>query len=304
MNTRLIALLTCGLAITISASPQTYFYNEKYYDKDLLYELSLSTGGINCLTDLGGRSGQGKGFLKDLNVKHTRLTAGIGAGFVYRYKAGLRLDINTGTLYGDDAILENDQSDARMRYLRNLHFRTSLLEFLLMAELFPLSIFFMSDKNPRLSPYVLGGIGIFSFNPQANLNGNWINLQPLRTEGQGFAEYPDRKPYNRTQVNFPVGAGIKYELSALFNLKLEVLHRITTTDYLDDVSTTYIEPGLFYDYLSATNAGVATLLHDRRGALNPQHGATPGAKRGGRTKNDAYFSAVFKLGFVIGRERR
>ncbi len=304
MNTRLIALLTCGLTISTSASPQSYFYNNKFYDKDLLYEVNVSFGGMNCFTDLGGKSGRGKGFIKDLNPEYTRLTVGVSTGFIYRYKVGLRVDLNVGSLYANDRILENDQSEARMRYLRNLHFRSSIFELLAIAELFPLTILLQFDKVPLLSPYIMGGIGVFSFNPQASLNGIWVNLQPLRTEGQGFEEYAERKPYARTQINFPVGIGIKYELSALFNLKLEVLHRFTTTDYLDDVSTTYINPELFRRYLNPSEAILAEKLQDRRAILNPQQIATPGAIRGGSKKNDSYFSATLKVSFVIGRERR
>ena len=35
----------------------------------------------------------------------------------------------------------------------------------------------------------------------------------LHTEGEGFAEYPDRKEYKLKQINFPVGAGIKYKIA-------------------------------------------------------------------------------------------
>jgi hypothetical protein len=70
-------------------------------------------------------------------------------------------------------------------------------------------------------------------------------------------EYPERKEYKLTQLNFPLGAGIKLECSALLNLRLEILHRITRTDYLDDVSTRYIDPSLFQKYLSPNKASNA-----------------------------------------------
>ncbi|MBX3239978.1 MAG: hypothetical protein KIT80_22030 [Chitinophagaceae bacterium] len=307
MNTKLVSLLTYCLSVVSLSFPQSYFYNESYYDSDLLFEISLSVGAINCLTDLGGRKGVGRGFIKDLNIENTKLTAGLGAGFVYRYAAGIRIDANTGTLYANDNVLDNDHSEAKHRYKRNLHFRSSVFEIVSVAELYPLQLFFPitpDTRAPRLAPYVAAGIGVFRFNPQANLNGIWIDLHPLRTEGQGFPEHPERKPYSLTQINFPVGAGIKYELSALFNLKLEILHRITTTDYIDDVSTTYIHPDLFRNYLSPENARLAESLYDRRRELDPQQAHTPGAIRGGRRKNDAYFSIVLKLNFIIGRERR
>ncbi len=306
MNTRLTALLICMCTIALRAFPQSYFYNNRYYDRDLLFEISLSAGGMNCFTDLGGRSGRGKGFIKDLNIIHTRLTAAAGIGLIYRYRVGIRIDLQAGSIYANDRILKGDQSEAHMRYLRNLHFRSSVLEILAITEWFPLALLrgTPDEGAPRWSPYIMGGAGVFQFNPQASINGIWVELQPLRTEGQGFAEYADRRPYKLTQVNFPVGAGLKYELSALFNLKLEVLHRITSTDYLDDVSTRYINPALFSNYLDPVQARLAEALHDRGGELNNSHVPTPGAIRGSNKKNDAYFTVMCKLSWVLGRRHR
>ena len=67
----------------------------------------------------------------------------------------------------------------------------------------------MMNYPPAVSPYILAGIGYFHFNPQANLNDNYVDLQPLHTEGQGFAEYPNVKEYKLSQINFPVGIGSK-----------------------------------------------------------------------------------------------
>jgi hypothetical protein len=48
------------LCLQLTANSQSYFYNERYYDSPVLTELGLSLGAMNCLTDLGGRSGTGK----------------------------------------------------------------------------------------------------------------------------------------------------------------------------------------------------------------------------------------------------
>jgi hypothetical protein len=85
-----------------------------------------------------------------------------------------------------------------------MHFRSSILELALLAEFHPLMLKYYPDGQPSLSPYVTAGVGWFSFNPQAQAGGLWHDLQPLATEGQGFAEYPDRQPYRRAQVNVPV----------------------------------------------------------------------------------------------------
>jgi len=81
-----------------------------------------------------------------------------------------------------------------------------------------------------------------------------------------------------------------------------VLYRRTFTDYIDDVSTDYIDPNLFDKYLSTTDAAIARQIHAKAtevtgpGAI----GVGPGAKRGTPTHNDAYFSLFLKLGVKLG----
>ena len=67
----------------------------------------------------------------------------------------------------------------------------------------------------------------------------WIDLQPLGTEGQGTTAYPDRKKYSRTQIAIPMGGGVKISLNDNLNIAFSFSARKTYTDYLDDVSTTY-----------------------------------------------------------------
>ncbi|MCO5237619.1 MAG: hypothetical protein M9933_15265 [Chitinophagaceae bacterium] len=283
---------------------QDYFYNNYYYDKDFLWEAGLSLGAINCLTDIGGRAGRGKKFLKDMNPENTRVSGGIFVGLNYRYALGLRLELNTGTLTAFDSILKNDRSEAHGRYLRNLHFKSPLTEWLLLAEIHPLRFGGMNEKPNIISPYLIVGAGCFRFDPRANLNGAWIALHDLHTEGQGFPEYPDRQPYRLTQLNFPVGIGIKVECSALLNIRLEILHRFTHTDYLDDVSTRYIDPALFKQYLAPEAAALALLLHDRQGEIDATRKTIAGSIRGNDKRNDSYFTVQCKLSMIMGRERR
>lgn len=42
------------------ASAQYYFYDDKYYDAPLIFEVGGSIGIMNCLTDVGGNKGIGK----------------------------------------------------------------------------------------------------------------------------------------------------------------------------------------------------------------------------------------------------
>ena len=42
------------------------------------------------------------------------------------------------------------------------------------------------------------------------------------------------------QLCFPIGFGVKYAVTDKVNISFEIAHRFTTTDYIDDVSTTYV----------------------------------------------------------------
>jgi Domain of unknown function (DUF6089) len=301
ISTAVVALCFCGLR----SEAQYYFYDNNYYDNPVVYELGGSVGIMNCLSDLGGNKGIGKRFVKDLNFGNTQLAGSVYFNAMYKNAVALRLEGTFGQVKAYDSVLKKVKASTFGRYERNLSFRSNITEFMGVVEIHPL--FFRNfDENteaPRISPYVLGGIGYFSFNPQAKLQNKWVDLQPLRTEGQGFTEYPKRKPYELKQINIPLGMGLKYELSPMLNLRAEVVYRILTTDYLDDVSTNYIDPTLYSNYFTGTKLTNALLLNDRQYELDPTHITTDGDQRGNSTRNDAYFTFNLKIGLVFGRER-
>lgn len=285
---------------------QSYFYNSPYYENAAIWEAGLSAGIMNCFTDLGGRPGPGKSFIKDLAWQQAQPCAGFYTSFLYHYSIGARLEASFGHVAADDNILKGDNSVAIGRYRRNLHFRSSIAELALTTEIHPLAIAAIPDYSHLFSPYLLAGIGVFSFNPKANLNGNWVSLRPLHTEGQGFTEHPGRRPYKLTQLNLPVGIGVKYEISDLLTTRIEIIHRVLFTDYLDDVSNTYIDPGLFYRYMDRATATIAAQLADRRNHNGLPNNAPlpfkPGM-RGNPANKDAFFSINCKLGIILNRRR-
>ncbi len=279
---------------------QYYYYNNTYYDKDLLFEVGGGIGGMNALTDLGGSKSNNGFYLNELTPKNTKFNAEFYIAAMYQQTFGLRLQITYGGVQGADSVLKGTQGKSRGRYERNLSFKSTIREVSAVFEFHPLMLKYFEDGPPRLSPYFMAGLGWFSFNPQARLNGQWIDLQPLRTEGQGFKEHKGREPYNLSQVNVPVGFGVKYELSPLFNIRGEFLHRMLFTDYLDDVSIEYIDPALFDKYLSPAKAAQARALYQRNRTPTT---IAPGTQRGGPV-NDSYMSFNIKVGIVLGREKR
>jgi hypothetical protein len=292
-------LLVILLAFSPVCFSQSYYYDNRYYDRLLLAEAGLFSGGMNCLTDLGGKPGKQKPFYNDINWSCTRPCAGVHASILYLYTIGLRFEAMIGTVNGADSLLRKNIGDAIHRFQRNLHFRSRIAEFSLTIEFHPLSL--LSDPyefSARFSPYLVAGIGLFSFDPQSQWQGKWISLRPLRTEGQGFPDYPGRPRYKPVQLNFPAGFGLKYEISALFNARLEGVYRFLQTDYLDDVSSRYINPALFFRYQNGATAALATSLADRR-----PPGTASADKRGNSKNNDAYFSLALKIGVVLNRKR-
>jgi hypothetical protein len=136
----------------------------------------------------------------------------------------------------------------------------------------------------------------------ANGNRSWYYLRPLHTEGEGFPEYPKRKEYSLTQINFPMGVGLKYYVSDRVNVSFEILLRKSLTDYIDDVSTDYIDPDLFDKYLSPQDAIIARKISDKaNGIVDPSLTRNaPGEIRGNPHQNDSYFTTFLKIGVRVG----
>jgi hypothetical protein len=285
-----------------SAKAQYYFFDDVYYDSPWLYETGISLNAMNCLTDLGGHKGIGKTFLKDLNMGKTHISGGVFFSVAYKNAVALRLEGTFGKVSGNDNVLLGITDIAKERFNRNLNFRSYITDVNAMLEIHPMYIFVdwpaKETSPPRTSPYLLGGIGYFSFNPQTKVGNNYIDLQPLKTEGQGFAE-TGRPDYKLNQLNIPMGGGVKYELSPLINLRAEVVYRKTFTDYIDDLSTRYVDPNLFAKYLTPQKAALATQLSNRQ--IEQRMGV--GSIRGISKNNDGFFTVNLKVSVIIGRER-
>ncbi len=298
-----LVLLTCAV-FNQPLKAQYYFYNDKYYENEVVVELGLSGGLMNSLTDLGGKKGIGKNFVKDLRWATARPSYGFYAMAMYKNMIGVRLEGTFGEVVGYDSILKDVAGSTFGRYDRNLSFKSRISEIQLAVEFHPIALFNFEENPPPYSPYVIAGVGRYSFDPQAELRGQWYSLKPLSTEGQGFKEYKDRSPYQLNQFNIAAGLGIKYEINSLFNARLEFVHRFLSTDYLDDVSTKYVDPALFANYLPANLVLIAQQLANRKNEINPGSKTKIGEQRGDPKDNDAYFTIQLKVGITLGRQKR
>ena len=271
-------------------------------------EVGLGIGPLFFLGDLGGNAGVGKRFIKDVNLPLTNIAKG---AYVALYPAewlGFRIAINQGRLEGYDSVVK-DKGDAEYyRKKRNLQFRSPLLEAYAAVEIYPTVFMEQYDGlQGKLRPYIVGGVGVFKFKPQGKYytpdgRGTWVDLQPLHLEGQGMAEYPDRPNYKLMSLEIPVGVGFKYYIKENLFVGFEIMHRKSFSDYVDDVSTDYIDNTLFANYLSPAQAAVANQLYFREGFV--PGGTTNrvpfiGEQRGNPKQNDSFFSSILRFGWRL-----
>lgn len=225
-------------------------------------------------------------YFGDLNPNYDLSNPEIAAGIIFRYNFNKRLALKFGGNYG--SIVGNDAfSDDIFQRNRNLSFRSDIIEGNLNFE-FNFLTYEHGSKNNRFTPYAFVGVSLFDFNPEAQLNGEWNELQPLGTEGQFRGE-----EYALTQVALNYGFGLKVDVTFDWSINIFVSSRRLFTDYLDDVSTSYPDKG----DLEEIREELSILYSDR--TLN--NSGTIGYQRGNSQSNDSY--AFFGIGLVYNFAR-
>jgi hypothetical protein len=209
-------------------------------------EIFFGGGATQFLGDLGGQEGIGKDYsLADINWKSTNWN--ILGGYRYRFHPAWAVSFvgNIGSVKASDALTKNPARNSRQieikTLLANLVIRAEYLiyvnEKVGKRNALP-GLKGMKDKSVQV--FIFTGIGFAYYNPKgySQLSGEWVALQPLKTEGQG---YPggDGKTYKRFTVCHPFGIGYRTGLGRTWRLMFEVSYFKTYTDYMDDVSTTY-----------------------------------------------------------------
>ncbi|HEU4718561.1 MAG TPA: DUF6089 family protein [Bacteroidia bacterium] len=206
-------------------------------------------------------------------------------GLVYRHNFNLRLSVAGSALFGSIQGIDARSSSYEQQQ-RNLSFRSPVYELAGRAE-FNFIEYKIGDDKHEFTPFMFLGAAVFNFNPKAAFGNQWVALQPLKTEGQG-------KPYMRTQFSIPFGAGIKTNLAKRIGLVAEWGLRKTFTDYLDDVSTVYADPGTLY-----SNGGpLAVAVADR----STSAGSNAGRQRGNPRTKDWYSFAGLTLTFQLAHK--
>ncbi len=234
----------------------------------------------------------------------------MGGMFVrYTHVPGLafRLGVNYGSLFATDATNKEKaltalttEDDYFQRYVRNLDAHTNIWEGNLIAEISPIRLLgnweFGRAAKWRVQPYLLVGISGFSYNPRGtnkNLTTGQeglVDLRPLHTEGQAYTSAGMPESYPSWSYAALGGIGVRFEIGKGLGIGLEYQLRHTFTDYLDDVSGTYIDP-LIHDIAYLNEFGKADLsnkMMDRSNEIIPGYKNAAGMNRGDPNNKDMF----------------
>ncbi len=302
---------------------------KSHFGKDKIYNaVGFSLNALNYYGDLAPKPSR---FSTDLAFTRPA----IGISFSHRF--GPRYTLTTaftyGTLRGSDAESADagDLENGIYRTYRNLSFRNRIKELSVVAsfDLFENMATYIS--RVRWTPYAYLGVAVFHHNPQAkapdtDLAGNplpeageWVNLQPLGTEGQN-ADLPDGaansgiKPYKLIQPAIPFGLGLRFRINEVMDFSTEIGFRYLFTDYIDDVSRNYVDLGVF------GNDELAKAMSYRTGEVRGPAPAGAGGEnsgsyrvwagygaenpdniRGNKSDKDIYMVTTFKLTYILGK---
>jgi hypothetical protein len=206
--------------------------------KRLIWMAAFAFLPMSAQTHEIGLGGGGGYYVGDLNpVVHWQAPHPGGTLF-YRYNYGNHWSFRGSMVYtsvsaADSVGLFDYQTT------RNLSFSSDIFEIHGAVEFNFLPYRPGRNKTNRITPFMFAGLGAFHFNPQANYNGTLVDLATLGTEGQGTGSFPERRRYSRIAAVLPFGLGFKWRFAERWSMQGEWGMRMTLTDYLDDVSTTY-----------------------------------------------------------------
>ena len=227
-------------------------------------------------------------YIGDLNPSaHFNSLTRPALGLIFRHNFNSRFAIAYTGFFGSIQGIDS-RSNSYEQQQRNLSFRSTLYEFGFRGE-FNFIDYKIGDDRHSFTPFMFLGAGVFNFNPKASFDNLWVALQPLKTEGQ-------TKPYQKTQVAIPFGAGVRINLSKRIGFLAEWGMRKTFTDYIDDVSTVYADP----TQLIADNGELSAAVADRSGS----DFSNIGRQRGNPRTKDWYSFAGVTITFQLANPKK
>ncbi|HON17799.1 MAG TPA: hypothetical protein PK990_01365 [Salinivirgaceae bacterium] len=254
-----IALIAMVVGVGKSLLGQAYNWRK------LRYEVYGGFGATNFMGDAGTPINKGLQTIFWVNPSAIRPVIQLGGRMALDPRQKVRVNLAVGMLYNDDRY--GGMPD------RFLHFRSPIVE---LGGIYEFYIIKEQQKRNRyrwlnlpkrpkrnhIPTYLFAGVAGIYFNPQAYTRGEWHNLRPLSTAGQGLPGYKD--PYSLVSVAFPFGIGWKVKVAKYQSINFEAGWRLTLTDYIDDISADPFPP----TQLLLDNRGeIAAILSYRYGGL-------------------------------------
>jgi hypothetical protein len=208
------------------------------------------------------------------------------AGIMYKYFFNPRVGIRAAASVVQITAADSLSSVAADRQ-RNLNFSSRLFEVQGGLEVNLLKI---DIEKFKFTPYIYGGGAVFYGNPYTkDVMGEKFYLRNMGTEGQGLPGYPDRKFYPMVNGAFVFGGGLKAFVGKTVLVCAEVGLRYTSTDYIDDVSRSYVNLDTLRAYRGQKAADLAYRGNEKydwdKNYPNYTH------QRGDFKKNDWYWTA-------------
>ena len=192
------------------------------------------------IVEVGGNVGLSY-YMGDLNPNKPFVQSDFGWGLLVRYYEGTRWAFRFS--YSNLNVNGSDEASG-YRPERGLSFHSKVNDFALIAE-FNFFDYFTGSRRNRLSPYIFGGVSIFTFNPKAD-DGNELHDR-LTDVVYGSYDYYDtinnvvetivyekKLDYSKRAVSIPFGVGVKYSVNNRLGMTVEWRWDITFTDWLDD----------------------------------------------------------------------
>src|ERR1700735_2100286 len=224
---------------------------------------------------------------QDYTTQQSHLS--FGAGIQYNLNGHFSLLSNL--TYGKVGASDSYSPFADLR-ARNLSFETNIGEWNVLVEYNLLDL-----RDHRVTPYVFVGAAVYHFNPYAyDTTGKKVYLRPLSTEGEGLPQYPSRKEYALTQMAIPFGGGIKFRISDRVALAYEIGLRKLFTDYLDDVSTRYVDPAIL---LAAKGPEAVEMAYRGNEIKGGSAYPAAGTIRGGSSHKDWYYMSGLRVTIAL-----
>ena len=254
-----------------------------------LFIIVLSTQSLIAQKHEAGFLIGGSNYFGDINTNYGFRYSRPAGTIFYRYNlskyVSFRASGSYGRVGGSDEFV-----DKPYQQVRNLSFNSNIFESTIQSE-FNFFKYEVENVHHFYSPYLATGITLFHFKPMATLDGQDFELQNLGTEGQAAPDISGKDKYPLWNIAIPVSMGLKWWVANRLSFNAEVGYRLTFTDYIDDVSNTFVDDFVLGD--------AAAELADRSDEVLPVPIGIENKQRGFAQNNDHYFFGQIGLSWTF-----